>query len=119
MIFSENPVRWGLLIILSGVLAIYLSAYALQKKDVKGARAFSFFMLSVALYSIGYALEINGGTIEQIMDILKFEVFWASFTAPAFLLFIIQFVKQRDGQKSLWLLLFLIPPVYWSFCTDQ
>ena len=115
MIFTQNPVRWGLLIILSGVLAIYLSAYALQKKDVKGARAFSFFMLSIALYSIGYALEINGGTIEQIMDILKFEVFWASFTAPAFLLFIIQFIKQRDGQKSLWILLFLVPLLIGAF----
>lgn len=109
MIFSEQSVRWGLLIVFSAVFTVYLSAYSLQKRHVYGSKGFAFFMLTVALYSIGYAMELNGGTLPRIMDFLKFEVFWASFTAPAFLLFVIQFVKRKKINNLFVSLLFVLP----------
>ena len=111
MIFSEDSVRWGLLLIFSSVLSIYLSGYALQRRDTPGAKEFSFFTLTIALYSLGYAMEINAQSLDNILEIMKFEVFWASFTAPAFLLFVIRFIRQRKGSVHLVFILFLLPLV--------
>lgn len=109
MIFSEVSISWAILIIFSSTLCLYISAYACQKRHVKGALALAFFMLSVAFYSLGYALEITGGTSSKIIDALKFEVFWASFTAPAFFLFAIQFIQRKAVPRLVYIALFIIP----------
>ena len=109
VIFSEESVRWGLLLLFSSVLSVYLSAYAFQRRDVPGAREFSFFTLTIALYSLGYALEINARSLEHILDFMRYKVFWASFTAPAFLLFVIRFIRRKKGSPIVILLLFVVP----------
>ncbi|WP_198517301.1 histidine kinase N-terminal 7TM domain-containing diguanylate cyclase [Vibrio sp. HA2012] len=109
MIFKEISVSWAVLIIFSSVLSLYVSAYAYHRKQVQGAKALSFFMLSVALYSLGYALEINSESLVKILDSLKFEVFWATFTAPAFFLFVVEFLNRKTLPNSLYIVLFVIP----------
>lgn len=109
MIFSEESVRWALLLVFSSVLSIYLSGYALQRRDVPGAKAFAFYTLTIALYSLGYALEINAQSLELILEFMRYEVFWASFTAPAFLLFVISFIRQKKGSYLPGLLIFILP----------
>lgn len=109
MIFSEISVGWAVLIIFSSALCFYISAYAWQKRNVTGAWSLAAFMLSVAFYSLGYALEVNGESLGKIMDALKFEVFWASFTAPAFLVFVLQFIYKQKISGFIYALLLVIP----------
>lgn len=109
MIFNETSVSWAILILLSSTLSLYISAYAYHRRHIHGAKALAFFMLSVALYSLGYALEINSESIEKIIDALKFSLFWATFTAPAFLLFVIQFINKSEPPLWHYAVLFAIP----------
>ena len=109
MFFKEMSVVWAVLIFFSCVLSLYISAYAFYRRHVTGAKALSFFMLSVALYSLGYALEINSESLTKIIDSLKFEVFWATFTAPAFLLFVVQFINRKSPPLWLTTTLFVLP----------
>lgn len=121
MLFSEVSVAWAITILFSCTLLLYLSAYAFQRQQVYGAREFAFFMLFVSFYSLAYALEMNASTESKIMDILKFEVFCASFTAPAFFLFVIRFIRGKDHSHHKGLLLFIIPVIIglFAFTNDR
>ncbi len=109
MFFTEISVVWALLIVASAVFALYLSAYSLFRRQVSGAIEFSLFMLTVAMYSIGYAFEMNAVTLERIIDFLRFQFLFSSFTAPVFLLFVLRFIIQGKLPGPLYALLFLIP----------
>ncbi|MDC7234804.1 MAG: diguanylate cyclase [Spirochaetales bacterium] len=115
MLFAEVSVSWAVTILFSSTLLLYLSAYALQRKQVHGAVEFAFFMLSVSFYSLAYALEMNATTESRIIDVLKFEVFWASFTAPAFFLFAVRFIRRKESSVLRTLPLFIIPLIIGCF----
>lgn len=115
MLFSEVSVVWAIFILFSSVISLYISAYAFHRFQVLGARALAFFALSVALYSLGYALEINSESSTKILDALKFEVFWASFTAPAFFTFVVQFIRGKRLSKRLLLSLYILPAIIGLF----
>ncbi len=111
MFFTEVSVVWALLIVASAVFALYLSAYSLFRRQVSGAVEFSLFMFTVAMYSLGYAFEMNAHTLERIIDFLRFQFIWTSFTAPVFLLFVLRFILQDKIPGPVYLLLFLIPMI--------
>lgn len=95
MIFHEVSVLWAIVLTVFSVLAVYISGYALQRRYVGGAGELAFFLLTVAFYSMGSAFEINGTVLPRVLDFIKFEFFWASFTAPAFLLFALRYHRER------------------------
>jgi diguanylate cyclase (GGDEF)-like protein len=111
LFFTEISVTWALLLISSSVLAFYLSAYSLFRRQVSGAVEFSLFMFTVAMYSLGYAFEINAASIEHILDFIRFQFLWSSFTAPVFLLFVLHFIRQKPINTIYYILLLIIPVI--------
>lgn len=111
MFFTEISVIWAILLISSSVLAFYLSAYSLFRRQVSGAIEFSIFMFTVAMYSLGYAFEINAVSIDHILDFIRFEFLWTTFTAPVFLLFVLHFIRQKPIKSIYYFLLLIIPVI--------
>ncbi|RDG31579.1 diguanylate cyclase [Oceanispirochaeta sp. M1] len=111
MFFTEISVLWAILIISSSVLALYLSAYSFFRRQVSGAIEFSIFMFTIAMYSLGYAFEINAVTIERILNFIRFQFLWTTFTAPIFLLFVLRFIRQKPIKSIYYFLLFIIPVI--------
>ena len=68
-----------LLINASGTLL--LSFYSARKLRSSSASAFILFMLSVCIYSLGYAFELSQNTVEGIFLALKIEYIGIPFLA--------------------------------------
>ena len=105
MIFYEVSVLWAMVLTFFSVLAVYISGYALHRRYVGGAAELAFFLLTVAFYSMGSAFEINGTVLPRVLDFIKFEFFWASFTAPAFLLFALRYHRNRHLPPAVYVIL--------------
>ncbi len=69
MHWDFTPYAWPLLA--SGVLSVALAVLALKRHPAKGALAFASLEFAVAVWAIGYALELSSATLDQ-------KLFWAS-----------------------------------------
>lgn len=95
---------WILTIVFFSFFSVYLAGISYKRKQVHGTKELAFFLITVALYSIGVALEVSGYILPKIIKFMKFEFFWASFTAPAFLLFTLRYLKQKRLHIGIYIL---------------
>ncbi len=71
-------------LLVSGGITLFLSFYASRRKDTRGAIAYMLLMITLSIYTFGYAFELYNTTIEGIYLALKIEylgiapmsVFW-------------------------------------------
>ncbi len=99
-----------LVLTLLAVISLYLSAWSFTRRNqVSGALEFSLFLLTVALYDFGYAIEINCDTLEEIYWALRIQYLGLPFMTVFYFLFSMRFVFEKDFPRPLKDLLFLIP----------
>ena len=100
------------ILILSGISSAALAAWTYScRKKFYGTTEFSLFLLSVSIFSLGYALEINQKTLEGMYDSLKIQFIGIPFTAVFFLLFSVKIATKRKINNYLYSLLFIIPVI--------
>src|SRR6266487_2318850 len=56
-------------VVIAGVISAGLALYAWRRRLMAGVAAFSILMLAVAVWTLGYALELAGGDIPT-------KIFW-------------------------------------------
>ena len=92
------------------IVSLYLSAWSFTRRNqVPGAMEFSLFLLTVALYDFGYAIELNCNTLEEIYWALRIQYLGLPFMTVLYFLFSVCFVLEKDFPRSVKVLLFLIP----------
>lgn len=91
--------------------ALYISAYAFAQRRVRCAREFSVFILSVAIYSLGYAWELTKSDLPGIYLALKLEYLGVAWIPVTWVLFSRRFARDRRESPLLILALCVIPIV--------
>ncbi len=108
---SQPPITLSIILGLSALLAVYLAAWAHFYSRVPAAREFFFLMLGVAIYSLGYSIEISRTTLEAALRALSFEYIGLSLIPTLLLLFALHFIRRKPLPKALTAILLIIPMI--------
>lgn len=106
---NEIPFIILLLLTISGMLALYLSAWASFRKRVEGSLEFSVLMLTISIYIIGYAFELSRSNFDGMMNALRVEYIGLPFISISFLLFTLRYVTKKKLNKKLLISTLIIP----------
>ncbi|HWR60676.1 MAG TPA: histidine kinase N-terminal 7TM domain-containing protein [Clostridia bacterium] len=83
--------------------------YSLSKQRNSLSAPFSIMCLAVAIYVIGYGLELRADSIEQIIFFLKLEYFGAPFMSAFWLIFAYKFHYKRKPSLKTTILIMVFP----------
>ncbi|MDK2834699.1 MAG: two-component system, sensor histidine kinase and response regulator [Methanolobus sp.] len=98
--------------LIASVFALCLLAFYIRKiKTTSGARCFSFLLLSTAIYSLFYALEISSYDLQTILVFYKLEYLGVSTIPFFFLLFAINYTGKKQWSSNSLVAAFMIVPV--------
>ncbi|GAP08054.1 MAG TPA: GGDEF domain-containing protein [Anaerolinea thermolimosa] len=97
----QAPTTLVILLGLSAMLLVYLSAWAQFHSGVGSAREFSFLLLSAALYSLGYAVELSRADLRGVLEAIRLEYMGLAFVPAFFLLFAIRFTRNTPTPPGL------------------
>lgn len=89
--------------------ALYISAYAFAQRRVRCAREFSLFILSVAIYALGYAWELTNRELPGIFMALRLEYLGVAWIPVTWVLFARRFARDRRESPLLVLALCVVP----------
>lgn len=92
-----------------GIVFVYFFLYALIKKRSRNASLFALMCLAIAIYIIGYSLELRATTIEQLQVYLKLEYFGAPFMTVFWFMFSYKFYYNRHASFKLGILIMIVP----------
>jgi PAS domain S-box-containing protein len=82
-------------LIIAGLLSSVLAIYAWHRRDVPGAPPLAALMAAVALWSLGYGVELSSTTLPAILFWAKIEYVGIVAVSVAWLLFALRYT-QRD-----------------------
>ena len=104
--------KMTLFLTLLAIVSLYLSGWSFMRRGrVAGALEFSLFLLSVALYDFGYAIELNCDTLEEIFWALRIQYIGLPSMTAFYFLFALRFVYEKDFSIPIKLPFFLIPMI--------
>ncbi|MFH1617651.1 MAG: histidine kinase N-terminal 7TM domain-containing protein [Candidatus Margulisiibacteriota bacterium] len=101
---------FSLCLILSAMITLALSVYAIRRKGTPGASVFSLMMLAVTVYSFGYALELASTTYEGMSFWVKIEYLGIPFLTVSLFLFLLSYGGMDKKINPFLLVLLLIVP---------
>ncbi|MGE5485505.1 MAG: diguanylate cyclase [Ignavibacteriales bacterium] len=94
----------------SSIFLVSMGAYSLRMKASAKAKTFFVVCLAVAVYSMGYAMELVSGSINEALFWNRAQYLALPFLAPFWVVLVIQHRgRERDISWAGWLLLFLVP----------
>lgn len=102
---TAAPAWLVLLLAASASLCLYLAAYAWQRRRMPGAREFTLFISAVAVYSVGYAVEISRTELSDILMAVRFEYLGIVLLGPSSLAFAVRLVRGKSLPRPLGILL--------------
>lgn len=85
-----------IIILLFSVLTCILSVYILFNRKNRGAVSLSCLLISITIYSLGYAFELSCKTLEQIFFWLHIEYIGISLIPAFILVFALQFTGKNQ-----------------------
>ncbi len=106
---SQSPTLLSIFLGLSALLSLYLAAWAHFHSRIPAAREFFFMMLGVAIYSLGFSIEISRATLEEVFQVIRFEYIGLAFIPTLVLLFALHFIRRKPLPKALTAFLLVIP----------
>ena len=103
---------YSMVLLLLGVAHVALALYSWSKGTSSGSRAFPVLMLSMALYATGYAFEIQGTSMEDVLLWSNFQYLGIPFI-PALMIMVSVSTLGDENRINRWMLsaLFIIPAV--------
>ena len=102
---------FSIILILTSAITLILMVYALKFKSVDGAISFSLLMLSATIFSLGYAFEFIETSISGKFNCVLLEYIGISFIPLLYLIFSLQFAKNRIGFNRRFILSLLVIPI--------
>lgn len=107
----QAPTTLVILLGLSTLLLVYLSAWAQFHSGVSAAQEFSFLLLSAGLYSLGYAIELSRADLPGVLEAIRLEYTGLAFAPVLFLLFAIRFTRKSPTPPRVVVALLVIPVI--------
>lgn len=105
-----SPITAALLF--CGVILSAIALYALQHRSSLGAKAFSVLMFGIAVYVLGYGMELASQNLETAMFWSKVQYAGILIFPTTYLIFVVQFIGQGSRLTPAKLgLLFTLPAV--------
>ncbi len=100
----------AVIVLFCGVITAALGIYAWQFRSTIGTRSFAVFMLLMAVYVLGYSLELASTEIDSMLFWSKIQYIGALLFPTTYLIFTIQFTDHGSWlSRGKMLLLYLIP----------
>ena len=99
----------SILFSLSALLSAYLAAWSRLHKKVNAAGEIFWLVLCIAIYSLGYAIEILQTNLKGILIAIRLEYLGISFIPAFLLMFALKYVREKELSKPLFGLLLIIP----------
>lgn len=99
----------SIILILIGAITICISFWAFNKRKLHGALEFALFMLSVSIYTFGYALEISHTDLPGILAAIKFEYTAIPYMGHFSALFSYKYASGKSLNKYLIGIMLIIP----------
>ncbi len=103
MLFLSN------LLLAIGLVFLMFFGWAFLRQRSKNAALFSIMCLAVAVFVIGYGLELRATTFEQLTICLKLEYFGAPFMTVFWFLFSYKFYYHKNAPFRLTMLIMIVP----------
>lgn len=91
----------------SAGLALFLSSWAWQRRRTACASEMALLMAAVAVYTLGYSLEVSRSDLEGMMSAVRFEYLGSTFITPLFLAFAWRYTRGRALPRPLLALVLL------------
>lgn len=92
-----------------GIVFVYFFIYAMIKKRSRNGSLFALMCMAVAIFIIGYSLELRSTTIEQLQVCLKLEYFGAPFMTVFWFMFSYKFFYNRHVSFKLGVFVMVVP----------
>jgi len=106
---QQAPIFLVIILGLSALLATYLAAWARLHGRAPAANEFFWLFLGVALYSLGYAVEISRTDLAGVLTALRLEYVGLAFVPALMLLFVLHFIRGKPLSVPLTAVLMVIP----------
>ena len=101
---------FALALILSGVISLLLCWYIFQKLT-GGVRFFATIMLGIAVWAIGYGIELNCSTLGDMQFWSNVQCLGISFLPLFWIIFVIKFIGKNNWLTIPLVVLLFIEPV--------
>src|SRR6266700_3721784 len=98
-------------VVIAGVISAGLALYAWRRRLMAGVAAFSILMLAVAVWTLGYALELAGGDIPTKIFWLGIEYLGIVIVPVAWLALALQYTGRTKWLTPRILVLLSIEPL--------
>ncbi len=106
---QQAPTVLIILLGISGMILVYMAAWAQLRHRVPAAREFSLLSLAIALYILGYAIEITRIDLKGALEAIRIEYLGLAFLPALILMFALTFVRQKRLPAHVIALLLVIP----------
>jgi len=106
---QQAPIFLVIILGLSALLATYLAAWARLHGRAPAANEFFWLFLGVAVYSLGYAVEISRTELEGVLTALRLEYVGLAFVPVLMLLFVLHFIRGKPLPVPLTAALMVVP----------
>ena len=106
---SQAPFILVIILGLSALLLIFLSAWARLHARVPGAGEFSWLFLAVSLYALGYAFELSRTDLESVLQALRMEYLGVAPVPSFVLMFALHYTRGKPVAGWLKAVLLVIP----------
>ncbi len=106
---QQAPTIIIILLGISGLLSIYLAAFVQNRSKVQGTGEFFFLLICMAIYSLGYAIELSRNDLQSVMAAIRFEYLGIPYIPTLMLLFVIRFIRKKPTPWYIIAPLLLIP----------
>ncbi|WP_099189596.1 histidine kinase N-terminal 7TM domain-containing protein [Tepidibacter mesophilus] len=74
-----NQALLSILLIMSSIFLSNLAIYAIKRKKIPGAFAFSIILMAMTLHSLGYTFELLSDTVEKMYFWVRIEYIGVAF----------------------------------------
>jgi diguanylate cyclase (GGDEF)-like protein len=92
---QQAPIILVIFLYVSAMLMVYLAAWAHLRSRVSAAREFSWLMVSVVIYTLGYSIEISRTDLSGILDAIRFEYLGIAMVPALMLIFSLRFTEKK------------------------
>ena len=96
---------------ISALVSVFMLYVAIIVRSAPKSLFFSYMILSVVFFNVGYVFELSGGGYDAALLAAKFEYFGIPFITPFLLLFVVEYCNHVTVKAKHVLMLMAIPAI--------
>lgn len=108
---QQAPMLFIIILGISALMSVFLAAWARLHIRVSGAGFFFPLMLSISIYTLGYALELSQVELHRVLAAIRLEYVGLSFLPALLFLFTLSFIRGTPPPERLVRMALVFPAV--------